>query len=231
MNTPILTCSNLKKSYGNDSLKTEIIHGIQLELKKGIFYSIIGKSGCGKTTLLYLLSGLLKPDEGQVWLDGKNLEQIKEEEMEDIRRNKIGFVFQDYQLLPELTVKENILLPQILDNRIPQEEWINQILEKLGLSILADKFPYELSGGEQQRTAIGRAIVNRPDIIFADEPTGNLDNKTSEEVLDFLLSVHKEYHPAILMVTHDLDLARSAEVVFHMEDGRFIDSAKAGEGK
>lgn len=229
MNTTILTCSNLKKSYGNDSRKTEIIHGIALELKKGIFYSIIGKSGCGKTTLLYLVSGLLKPDEGEVWLDGKNLAQRKEEELEEIRRNKIGFVFQDYQLLPELTVKENILLPQILDNRIPQEEWTNQILKNLGLYSLADKFPYELSGGEQQRTAIGRAIVNRPDIIFADEPTGNLDNRTSEEVLDFLLSVHREYHPTILMVTHDLDLARSAEAVFHMEDGRIVDSAKAGE--
>ncbi len=228
MNTPIIVCRNLKKTYGNRQRKNEVIHGISLELEKGTFYSMIGKSGSGKTTLLYLLSGLLKADGGEILLEGKNLEQMTEAELERIRRKKIGFVFQDYQLLPELTVRENILLPQILDGQDLDEEWSSQILEKLGLTSLADRFPDELSGGEQQRTAIGRAIVNRPDILFADEPTGNLDNKTSEEVLDFLLSVHREYRPAILLVTHDLDLARSAEVVLHIADGRLLEPGKAG---
>ena len=229
MKNTVLHCENIIKSYGSGRRRTEVLHGISLSLQKGIFYSLIGKSGSGKSTLLYILGGLLEPDGGKVILDQKSLYEKKKEEREEIRKHHVGFIFQDYQLLPELTVAENIMLPVILDDQKPDLEWVDVILNRLELTGLKDRFPAELSGGEQQRTAIGRAVMRRPSLLLADEPTGNLDQKASGRVLDFLLELKREYQPAILMVTHDLDLARSAEVVFHMEDGTMLGDGNTWE--
>lgn len=221
-----LRCEQLTKGFGNGHARTIAVQAVQQDFEQGKIYSIIGKSGSGKSTLLYLLSGLMKPDDGWVAVDGQRLDQLNERQLAVLRRQKIGFVFQDYRLLPELTVQENILLPQILDGQPPDETWCQHVLDQLGLSAMAQKYPYQMSGGEQQRVAIGRAIINRPGLLFADEPTGNLDMKTGEAVLDFLLSAQELYHPTILLVTHDLDIARCADHLLRMEDGHLFSSGK-----
>lgn len=218
----VIRCENLHKSFGAGAAKTAAIRGITASFESGKFYSVIGKSGSGKSTLLYLLSGILSPDQGEVYYGETALSSTGKNELEKIRRQQVGVIFQDYQLLPELTVKENILLPQVLDHREPDHEWCSQILERLEIADIACKYPNELSGGQQQRVAIARAIMNRPAFLFADEPTGNLDKKTSESVLNFLMEVRGLYHPMILLVTHDLDIARSADTILHIEDGKLV---------
>lgn len=222
-------CENLEKSFGNGPNKTDAVRGVSYTFRANTFYSIIGKSGSGKSTLLYLLSGLLRPDSGKVLYDDVLIHDLSAREQERLRRQQIGFVFQDYQLLPELTVKENIILPQILDDREIDYDWCDQILETLEMTPHADKYPFELSGGQQQRTAIGRAIINRPRFLFTDEPTGNLDKQTSESVLNLFLKIHQMYDPMILVVTHDLDIARSADIVLHMEDGKLSQLSEESE--
>lgn len=214
-----ICCCDLVKNYGSKEKQVKAIRNLSMQVASGTFASIIGKSGSGKSTLLYLLSGLLMPDQGKVWLLGKELGGMSPAEMERFRRRKIGFVFQNYQLLPELTVYENIILPKILDGTPVDEAWAEEIMETLGLRTLCSRYPQQLSGGQQQLAAIGRAFIHRPEIIFADEPTGNLDSRTGEEVLDLLLTVRRLYGPTILLVTHNLDLARSADKLFHLEDG------------
>lgn len=215
-----LRCERLTKVFGSGHSRTVAVREVSQNFEQGKLYSIIGKSGSGKSTLLYLLSGLMKADDGWVEIGGRKLDRYSESQLAALRRKQMGFVFQDYQLLPELTAKENILLPQVLDGQHPDENWCHHVMEQLELTGMADKFPGQLSGGEQQRVAIGRAAINRPAILFADEPTGNLDKKTGEAVLDFLLAVQALYQPTILLVTHDLDVARCADQLLRMEDGR-----------
>ncbi|MEE3420495.1 MAG: ABC transporter ATP-binding protein [Lachnospiraceae bacterium] len=218
-----IICENVHKSYGSGKNKVDAVRGISFTFEKGRFYSIIGKSGSGKSTFLHLAGGILMPDEGRILYDSVDLAGLSEDELSKTRREMTGTIFQDYLLLPELTVKENIIMPAVLDHRVIDEDWCNEILKRLQMEGLADRYPSELSGGEQQRTSIGRAIMNKPDFVFADEPTGNLDRKTGEAVLDFLLAIRDLYQPMILMVTHDLDIARSADLLLHIEDGVILD--------
>lgn len=218
----LIRCSHVRKRYGKGRGQMTAIEDVNLVLNKGIFYSIIGKSGAGKSTLLYLLSGLTEADEGDIAFLGKSYGSLKQEELYDLRLKHMGFVFQDYQLFPELTVSENIVLPFVLQGKPFKKKEAETLMEQLSILALADKRPGELSGGEAQRTAIARALFGRPDILFVDEPTGNLDLKTGEEVLNLFLQIHKEYKPTIFLVTHDLAIARSAERLIHIEDGRLV---------
>lgn len=215
-----IKCENICKSFGIGPSKVNAVRGITASFSTGVFYSVIGKSGSGKSTLLHLLSGILSPSSGQIFYDGVALDSLNKREMEKLRRTQVGFIFQDYQLLPELTVRENIILPLILNQSPIDNDWCNTILERLEIKDIANKYPQELSGGQQQRVAIGRAMVHRPPYIFADEPTGNLDKKTRESVLNLLVEARSLYDPMILLVTHDLDIARSADLVLYLEDGK-----------
>jgi putative ABC transport system ATP-binding protein len=217
----ILQCENLHKTYGKGNHSSYAVRGITASFEMDTFYSIIGKSGSGKSTFLHLLSGLLKPDEGEIIYDGIPLSSMNEKQIEQIKK-QTGIIFQNYQLLPELTVRENILLPSILFDEEENKEWCDEILDKLQITDIQDKYPSELSGGQQQRCAIGRAFINHPKYLFCDEPTGNLDKKTSESVLNFLLEIRELSNPTIVLVTHDLDIARSADVVLHIEDGKLV---------
>ncbi len=225
----VLSCKDLGKIYGTKQNQVQAVTSVNLKLQKGKFYCIIGKSGSGKTTLLHLLAGMEKPDSGTVWLNGVELSQLTEVSLARLRRRHMGFVFQDYQLLPELTVEENICLPFLLDKKEIDFDWLKILLEALSLTELQNRYPTELSGGEQQRTAVARAISQRPSILFADEPTGNLDKKTSEELLDFLLKLHRKYDLTILLVTHDLDIARCGDEILFLEDGCLKTVMKADE--
>lgn len=216
-----LECKDVHKTYGKGNQAAYALRGISASFEEDCFYSVIGKSGSGKSTLLHVLSGLIDMDEGDVFYEGKSLSSMDEQEKELLKKS-IGIVFQNYQLLPELTVKENILLPIVLQENEIKEDWCNEIMEKLQIMDIQDKYPDELSGGQQQRCAIGRAFINHPKFLFCDEPTGNLDKKTSESVLEFLLEIRDLCKPTIILVTHDLDIARSADVVLHIEDGKLV---------
>lgn len=217
-----LKCEKLHYTYTSGQQQTKAIRGIDLSFHTGTIYSIIGRSGSGKSTLLHLLSGILLPDEGNIYYDDIRINSLDQPSLSEVRRKNTGIVFQNYQLLPELTVTENIILPSIIDHRTPDMNWAAQIMKRLEITDIAKKHPFELSGGQQQRVSIGRAIMNRPPFLFADEPTGNLDKKTSESVLDFLLDIKNLYAPLIILVTHDLDIARSADIVLHIEDGVLV---------
>ena len=216
-----LECKDVHKTYGKGNQAAYALRGISASFEEDCLYSVIGKSGSGKSTLLHVLSGLIDMDEGDVFYEGKSLSSMDEQEKELLKKS-IGIVFQNYQLLPELTVKENILLPIVLQENEIEEDWCNEIMEKLQIMDIQDKYPDELSGGQQQRCAIGRAFINHPKFLFCDEPTGNLDKKTSESVLEFLLEIRDLCKPTIILVTHDLDIARSADVVLHIEDGKLV---------
>ena len=219
-----LRCENIHKIYGKSKQATYAVRGISVEFQENTFYSVIGKSGSGKSTLIHLLSGLLKADRGEIFYDEQPLSTMNEQQLAHIKK-ETGIVFQNYQLLPELTVRENILLPAVLLDEKCDEEWCDVILEKLQLTEIQSKYPDQLSGGQQQRCAIGRAFMNRPKYLFCDEPTGNLDKKTSESVLNFLLEIKELTKPTIILVTHDLDIARSADVVLNIEDGKLVSKA------
>lgn len=215
-----IKCENICKSFGIGPSKVDAVRGVTSSFSTGVFYSIIGKSGSGKSTLLHLLSGILRPSSGRIYYNGVALDSLNKREMEKLRRTQVGFIFQDYQLLPELTVRENIILPLILNQSPVDNNWCSTILERLEIKDIANKYPQEISGGQQQRVAIGRAMVHRPPYIFADEPTGNLDKKTRESVLNLLVEARSLYDPMVLLVTHDLDIARSADIVLYLEDGK-----------
>ncbi len=217
----ILECKDVHKTYGKGNQAAYALRGISASFEEDCFYSVIGKSGSGKSTLLHVLSGLIDMDEGEVFYEGKSLSSMNEQEKVSLKKS-IGIVFQNYQLLPELTVKENILLPIVLQENDIEEDWCNEIMEKLQITDIKDKYPDELSGGQQQRCAIGRALINHPKFLFCDEPTGNLDKKTSESVLQLLLEIRELCKPTIILVTHDLDIARSADVVLHIVDGKLV---------
>lgn len=197
-------------------------------MKAREFVAIIGKSGSGKSTLLHMLGGLDEPTDGSVLIDGKILSGLKKEQLAILRRRKIGFIFQNYNLVPDLNVYENVVLPVELDGRKVDEEYVSEILELLGLSKKKDAFPGNLSGGQQQRVAIARAVAAKPVIILADEPTGNLDSATSHEVLGLLKMAARQFSQTIILITHDRDIAQLADRIVHIEDGKIVGNTGKG---
>lgn len=216
----IVSATDLKKYYGTTPNLTKALDGVSLEIEEGEFAAIVGSSGSGKTTLLNMLGALDQPDSGTVTIGGSDLTRMSEEERTVFRRRKIGFVFQNYNLVPILSVSENIVLPLELDGQAPQADLIGQIMDALGLTEKADAMPNTLSGGQQQRVAIARALAARPSLLLADEPTGNLDSKTGRDVMNLMLETGRRYRQTILLITHNDQIARMADRVFHLEDGR-----------
>ncbi|HCQ5685908.1 TPA: ABC transporter ATP-binding protein [Clostridioides difficile] len=216
----ILYTENLSKHYGKGESLVKALDNVNLEINEGEFVAIIGKSGSGKSTLLHMIGGLDIPTSGKVYIDNKNIFTLKEEELAVFRRRKIGFIFQSYNLIPSLNVWENVVLPIGLDGREVDESFIKELLKSLGLENKHDVLPNTLSGGQQQRVAIARALSTRPAIILADEPTGNLDSKTSDEVMSILKSMSKKYSQTLVMITHDDSIAQMADRVIFIEDGR-----------
>ena len=213
---------NLKKYYGKNENIVKAVDGVGLKIEDGKFTAIIGTSGSGKSTLLHCMAGLDKPTDGTVILDGKNIYDYNDEELSEIRRKKFGFIFQSFNLIPVINVYDNIILPILLDGSKPDEEYINSIIKAVGLEEQIKKFPNELSGGQQQRVAIARALSNKPAIIFADEPTGNLDSKTTQDVMSLLKNTVKEFNRTLLMITHDQSIADSADRIITISDGKIV---------
>lgn len=218
----ILKVNALNKTYGKGENKVEALKNINLVVTKGEFVAIVGASGSGKSTLLHLLGGLDRPTSGEVIIDGESIYNYKEEKLAIFRRRKIGFIFQFFNLIPVLDVKENISLPALLDNDKIDKKYLNELIGVLGLEDRKDHLPSELSGGQQQRVSIGRAILNKPSIIFADEPTGNLDSKNSKEVIELLKYTAKKYNQTLILITHDTNIATMADRVITIEDGEII---------
>ncbi len=219
----IVTVQNLHKTFGKGESAVHALCGISLALEKGKFTTIIGASGSGKTTLLNMIGGLDTPDEGEIVVDGVRLSTLKEKELAVFRRSKVGFVYQSFNLVPTLTVRENILFPLSLAGRTHDPVFFSEITELLHLQERLDAYPHELSGGGQQRTAIARALISRPSILLADEPTGSLDSKSGQNVLGlFKLSV-ETYHQTLVMITHNLEIAQMADRVIRIEDGHICE--------
>lgn len=218
----ILKVENLSKIYGDDENKVEALKNINLSVCKGEFAAIVGASGSGKSTLLHLLGGLDRPTEGRVIIDGESIYDYKEENLAILRRRKIGFVFQFFNLIPVLDVEENIALPALLDNDKVDKNYLEDIIGILGLKDRKNHLPSELSGGQQQRVSIGRALLNKPSIILADEPTGNLDSKNSREVIELLKLTAKKYNQTLILITHDVNIASMADRIINIEDGQIV---------
>ena len=218
----ILEAKNLKKIYGKGESTVNALRGVNLSVEKGEFVAIVGTSGSGKSTLLHMLGGLDRPTEGEVFVDGKNIFELKDEALTIFRRRKIGFVFQAFNLVPVLNVYENIVLPIELDGEKVDKEFIDTIVDTLGISHKKEALPNQLSGGQQQRVAIARAVAARPPIILADEPTGNLDSHSGEDVIKILTELYKEGR-TVIIITHDNSIAQRAKRVIKISDGQIID--------
>ena len=218
----ILETKDLRKIYGSGDTEVRALDGVNLNVENGEFVAIVGTSGSGKSTLLHMLGGLDRPTSGSVIVDGKDIFRLKDEALTIFRRRKIGFVFQSYNLVPVLNVYENIVLPIQLDGRKVDEKFIGQIVKTLGLDGRLDALPSQLSGGQQQRVAIARALAAKPAIILADEPTGNLDSKTSQDVLGLLKVTSQKFAQTIVMITHNEEIAQMADRVIRIEDGRIV---------
>lgn len=216
----ILKAEQISKTYGNGKVLVHALISCSLAFDKGEFVAIVGKSGCGKSTLLRILGTLDVPDTGSVLLDGEDVLHLPDRRLSEIRRRKIGFIYQDYSLFPEYTAYENIILPLHLDGRREEKDAVMEIMETLGIASCKEKFPSEMSGGEQQRTAIARALILSPSVILADEPTGNLDAENAKEVVCLLNRASRQYRQTILMVTHDRQTADYADRILHMRDGK-----------
>lgn len=218
----LLEAVNLQKTYSSGEVQTHALRGIEFTFFSNRFYAVTGKSGSGKSTLLHLLSGMETPTKGEVLYRSQNLGIMKDAELSKLKRQKFGFVFQSYNLLPELCVLENIMLPADLDRQKPDKTYIRKILSAMGIQDKIRKYPSQLSGGEQQRTAIARALVNKPEIIFADEPTGNLDQQNGQAVIELLEKLRKHFQQTIILVTHDKDIAAYADEIVHIQDGQIV---------
>lgn len=218
----ILKATGLKKSYGSGSAAVEAVRGINLAVEKGEFVAITGTSGSGKSTLLHMLGGLDKPTEGTVTIEDKDIFSLKDDKLTVFRRKKIGFVFQSFNLIPILNVYENIVLPLQLDGRTPDEDYLSKIVKTLGLTGKLNSLPNQLSGGQQQRVAIARALASAPAIVLADEPTGNLDSKTGEDVLKLLKITGEKFGQTIIMITHNGEIAKTADRILRIEDGLIV---------
>ena len=218
----ILQTQDLRKIYGQGAAAVHALDGVNMQVASGEFVAIVGTSGSGKSTLLHMLGGLDRPTSGTVEVDGRRILDLNDEELTIFRRRKIGFVFQSYNLVPTLNVYENIVLPIELDGRQVDEAYIEQIIETLGLSGKLESLPNQLSGGQQQRVAIARALATKPAIVLADEPTGNLDSKTSQDVLGLLKVTSQRFNQTMVMITHNEEIAQLADRIIRLEDGRII---------
>lgn len=215
----LIKAENLCKVYGSGENKVTALHRAKLEIAEGDFISIMGPSGSGKSTLLHILSGLDFPTEGRLSYDGKDIYALKDRELSAFRRRRIGFIFQQFHLLPVLTARENILMPLLLDRKQADQAYLGELAKLLGISDRLTHLPHELSGGQQQRVAIARALIARPDIIFADEPTGNLDSKSGGEVMRMLVEIRRKMKKTLVVITHDSRIAQMAERKFVIMDG------------
>ena len=224
----ILETKGLRKVYGSGEAEVRALDGVDLQVEAGEFAAVVGTSGSGKSTLLHMLGGLDRPTSGVVSVDGKDIFSLKNEALTIFRRRKIGFVFQNYNLVPVLNVYENIVLPIQLDGRRPDLDYVNSIIETLGLEKKLQNLPNNLSGGQQQRVAIARALAAKPAIILADEPTGNLDSKTSQDVMGLLKVTSQKYAQTIVMITHNEEIAQMADRIIRIEDGRIRSQTEPG---
>ncbi len=218
----ILKVENLTKIYGKENSKVVALDNVSFSVLKGEFVAIVGASGSGKSTLLHLMGGVDIPTSGKVFIDGKDIYKLSSDNLAIFRRREVGLIYQFYNLIPILTVEENITLPLLLDNRKVDKFELDEMIKLLGLERRRKHLPNELSGGQQQRTSIGRALITKPAIVLADEPTGNLDSKSSDEVVNLLKKLNKEYKQTIIMITHNLDIAAVADRIITIEDGRIV---------
>lgn len=219
----ILKVENLTKEYGKDESQVVALDNVSFSVEKGEFIAIVGASGSGKSTLLHIIGGVDRPTSGKVFIDGKDIFSLNDDELARFRRRQVGLIYQFYNLIPILNVAENISLPLSLDNRKVDENELNKMLELLGLENRKEHLPNELSGGQQQRTSIGRALITNPAIILADEPTGNLDTKASEEIVSLLKKSNKELNQTIIMITHNMEIAKSADRIIKIADGKIVE--------
>lgn len=218
----ILRVDNLTKIYGKDTTKVVALDHVSFTVEKGEFVAIVGASGSGKSTLLHLIGGVDRPTSGKVYIDGKDIFKFNDDKLAIFRRRQVGLIYQFYNLIPILNVEENITLPLALDNREVDKERLASLLKLLGLENRKNHLPNELSGGQQQRTSIGRAIITNPAIILADEPTGNLDSKSSDEIVALLKKSNKELNQTIIMITHNMEIAKVADRIIKIEDGKIV---------
>ena len=216
----VLRTQELKKYYGNEQNQVKALDGINLSINQGEFVAIVGSSGSGKSTLLHMLGGLDRPTSGKVFVDDKDIFALKDSELTIFRRRKIGFVFQAFNLVPVLNVYENIVLPIQLDGNSVDTQYVNNVIAALGLTEKVNSMPNQLSGGQQQRVAIARALATKPAILLADEPTGNLDSRTSQDVLSLLKVTGQTFHQTIVMITHNEEIAQMADKIIRIEDGK-----------
>lgn len=218
----ILRVENLSKIYGKGQTQVKALDNVSFKVDKGEFVAIVGASGSGKSTLLHLIGGVDRPTSGKVLIDGKDIYKYNDDELAIFRRRQVGLIYQFYNLIPILNVEENITLPLSLDNREINKQKLDELIKVLGLESRRKHLPNELSGGQQQRTSIGRAMITKPSIILADEPTGNLDSKSSDEIVNLLKKSNKEYKQTIIMITHNIDIAKIADRIIKIEDGRIV---------
>ena len=225
----ILQTHNLTKIYGEGETEVIALNNVNLSVEKGEFAAIVGTSGSGKSTLLHMVGGLDNPTSGTVIVDGQKTDALDKDELTVFRRRNIGFVFQQYNLVPMLTVWENIVLPLKLDGRTPEKKYLDEIVTTLGLEKKLNRMPNELSGGQQQRVAIARALAAKPAILLADEPTGNLDSKTSQDVIGLLKVTGSRFHQTILMITHNEEIAQTADRIIRIDDGKIVSDSRPAE--
>lgn len=218
----ILKVENLTKTYGKGDNQVTAVDNISFSVEKGEFVAIVGSSGSGKSTLLHLIGGVDRPSSGKVYIEGKNIYSLNDDNLAIFRRRQVGLIYQFYNLIPILNVKENITLPVLLDGKKPDTKYLNEIIHTLGLENRVNHLPNELSGGQQQRVSIGRALMNHPALLLADEPTGNLDSKASGEIMELLQVSNEKYNQTIIMITHDKNLAIHAKRIITINDGKII---------
>ena len=218
----ILKVEHLKKNYGKGNTLVKALDDVSFSVEKGEFVAVVGASGSGKSTLLHLLGGVDKPTSGKIIIDGEDIYNLNETNLAIFRRRQVGLIYQFYNLIPILNVKENMTLPILLDGKNPDETYLKELIETLGLSNRVNHLPNELSGGQQQRVSIGRALMNRPALLLADEPTGNLDSKASKDIIELLKLSNKKYKQTIIMITHDHELALNADRIITIDDGKIV---------
>ena len=225
----LLEVKNLSKTYGNGEAAVHALKNVSFRVPKGEYVAVVGESGSGKSTLLNLIGGLDTPTSGKVWIDGRDIFSMKERSLTVFRRRSIGFIFQSFNLIPELTVEQNIIFPLLLDYRKPDKKYLEELLSVLNLKERRRHLPGQLSGGQQQRVAIGRALITRPALILADEPTGNLDTKNTSEVVSLLKEASRRYEQTILMITHSRSIAQTADRILQVSDGVLTDFGRCRE--
>ena len=222
----ILKVKNLCKTYGKGNTLVKALDNVSFSVEKGEFVAIVGASGSGKSTLLHLLGGVDHPTSGEIIIDGENVYKLNENNLAIFRRRQVGLIYQFYNLIPILNVEENITLPILLDGRTPDKDYLKELIDILGLKNRISHLPNELSGGQQQRVSIGRALMNRPALLLADEPTGNLDSKASQDIIELLKMSNEKYKQTIIMITHDYNLALNADRIITIDDGKIVSDEK-----